>query len=459
VNWARDLVWENIDMSYKTSVAYQFARYADRLDYDKLPPEVVHQAKRCLLDALGCAIGGYDAPGRPICEAAVQDLGGPAEAIVFGSGLRTSVSGATLVNSFLVRFLDANDMGGGGHGSDAIAAILAVSEREKANGREMLTSLVVSYELGARVEESLGGGAKGWTIDLRAGLIMPAALGKLLGLTETQIANAIGICACGSLPLGVADPHKDEHTMRKNLRFGWVSYDAIMACLLAKRGFTGPLLVVEGDHGWQEVILQGAMDLKVLTTFTGWRILRTRFKALSSAGVFHGTVFSTIAIVTEQDLSPDDIAEVRITCRHQDQPISVKMFPRNAESADHTPYYVNAVAIRDRALGADQFRVENFSDPTILELEEKIVVTTDPSMAMHEGKSEILTKDGRKFSHHTLTIPGSLENPLSDTDLEEKFREMAGKYLPELRIRHLLDTIWNVQDLDDVGTLTKLMIF
>ncbi len=121
-----DLTWQNLDLVYRSSIAYQFARYALTLNYESLPQDVVHQAKRCLLDALGCAIGAYHAPGRPICEALVKELGGPEEATVFGSGLRTSAPNATLVNSLLVRFLDYNDIGGGCHNSDAIPAILAV---------------------------------------------------------------------------------------------------------------------------------------------------------------------------------------------------------------------------------------------------------------------------------------------------------------------------------------------
>src|SRR3990170_1868219 len=130
MTFQRDLAWQYIDLTYRASVAHQFARYALALNYSMLPQDVVHQAKRCLLDALGCAIGAWDAPGRPICEAIVNELGGVEEATVFGSGYRTSAQNATLINCFLVRFLDYNDLGGGGHNSDAIPSILAISERE-----------------------------------------------------------------------------------------------------------------------------------------------------------------------------------------------------------------------------------------------------------------------------------------------------------------------------------------
>src|SRR3990172_3717022 len=192
MTFQRDLAWENLDLVYRASVAGQLARYALRLNYALLPEDVIHQAKRCLLDALGCALGAYDAPGRPICEAVARDLGGPEEATVFGSGWRTSAQHATLVNCFLVRFLDYNDVGGGGHNSDSIPSLLAIAEREKASGRDFLTSLVISYEIGDRFKESAAGFSfkeKGWCPDIRGGLNMPPALGRLLGLTVEQIAH------------------------------------------------------------------------------------------------------------------------------------------------------------------------------------------------------------------------------------------------------------------------------
>ena len=246
---SRDLTMENLDLVYRSSIAHQYARYALAIKYEMFPEEVIHAAKRCLLDTLGCAIGAYDAPGYPMVEEMAQELGGKEEATVFGTGLRTTATNATLVNSFLVRFLDYNDMGGGGHNSDTIPSILAVAEREKANGRDLLTSIVLSYELGARFSDAPGGhtsyDSKGYTIDIRGGVTLPPPLGKLMGLDETQIANAIGICASHSLPLGILDTNREENFHAKNLRVGFVARDAIESCLLAKKGFTGPVRVVE----------------------------------------------------------------------------------------------------------------------------------------------------------------------------------------------------------------------
>ena len=98
----RDLAWEYLNQVNHASLSYHLARYALGLDFVSLPSAVIHQAKRSLLDTLGCAIGAYDAPGRPMCENVAKQLGGPEEATIFGSGLRTSASNAFTIGSSIL---------------------------------------------------------------------------------------------------------------------------------------------------------------------------------------------------------------------------------------------------------------------------------------------------------------------------------------------------------------------
>lgn len=467
MTFTRDLAWQSIDLSYRSSIAHQLARYGLTLKYDLLPREVVHEAKRCLLDALGCAIGGWVAPARPMCETVVKQLGGIEEATVFGSGLRTNAHNAALVNSLMVRFLDYNDLGGGGHNSDAISSLLAVSEREKSGGRDFLSALVISYEIGARFRESVMGPSlaeRGWTIDIRGGLNMPPALGKLMGLNEEQIANAIGICTSRGLPMEILDAHKEENTNAKNLRFGFVAMHAILSCMLAKQGFTGPVRVIEGDSGVRQVLLKGDLDLDHLVDFSGWRILRTAHKALCANATSHGQIYATLAVVKEHDLKPEDIEAVRIKvgpreARHTTY--AAKKYPRNAETADHSSFYANAIAIKERAFGPDSIEPHKFTDPVVLDLIERITVEADPKIPDYgyQATTEIITKDGRRFQHHIDTPHGLLDDPLTDKEIEDKFREMASEYMDEGRIRKIFDTVWNVEKLDNMGKLTPLMVF
>ncbi len=462
---AQQSTWHDLDQQYRASVAYAFARYALALRFEDLPDDVVHHARRSLLDGLGCAIGGYVAPGRTACEAVARTLGGPAEATVFGSGFRTGVASATLVNCFMMRFLEYNDVGGGNHNEEAIPSLFAVCERDGLSGRDLITALVLSYELGARVVTAAPGGPSaydkhGWSTDARGGLSMPPAIGKLMGLTEEQIAHATAICAGRGVPLGILDADKEENSMAKNLRFGQITRDALVACMLAKEGLTGPLRVVEGDGGYRDGILRGDLDLAALTNFDGWKIRDTRYKRLCANGSTQGYLHATINLVTEHDLKPSDIASVKIgaSAREARHTTAIaKKYPRNAETADHSAFYATAFAIKERHFGPDSSDPRHFSDPVILELIEKIDVRHDPELPARGrgGISEITTTDGRIFRMYC----DALVDYLSDKELEDKFRGMAQKYLTASQIEHAFEVIWTIEKATDMREVAKLMSF
>ncbi|MFH0846964.1 MAG: MmgE/PrpD family protein [Chloroflexota bacterium] len=464
MSYQRDLAWEYLEQVNKSSISYQLARYGLALDYSHLPPNVLRAAKRSLLDTLGCAIGAYDAPGRPMLETAMRRLGGTEEATVFGSGLRTSAANATLVNCFLVRFLDFNDLGGGGHNSDAIPGILAVAEREKASGKDVLTAIVASYELGARFTAASGiqGGQGGWNFDLRGGLTMPPVLGKMMGMSEEQIANAIGITTCHCLPLGILDTNLEENTMSKNLRFGFVAHDAIIACLMAKEGFTGPVRIVEGENGLNSAVLGGVFDREKMLDFSGWRILNTRHKLLCLNISTIGHVAATLAIVNEHKLKPEDIASVRIKATlHESHHTTVlsKKYPRNAETADHSAFYANAIAIKEGRVSPDIFEPEKFTDPVVLDLIEKITVEHDPTLTGFGGASVITTRDGRTFEKRIDTPHGLGNDPFTDKEIEDKFSKMAFRYMGGKQVKQIIATVWSLEKLNSISRLTKLMVF
>ncbi|HWA19576.1 MAG TPA: MmgE/PrpD family protein [Devosia sp.] len=467
MSFLRSLAHKEMESRERTSVAYRYGEYALGLKFDELPSDAVHMAKRVLLDAMGCALGALEAPGYPIIRDFAREFGGPAEATLIGTGEKTSAFNATLVNSFLVRFLDFNDIGGGCHNTDAISNLLAVAERQKSNGEEFLTALVASYELGIRFDIGRPGG-RGWTRDLRASVSVPPAIGRLLGLDELQIANAIGVLASGTLPLGVLDVAGEERVMRKNLRFGWTAAYGIVACLLAKKNFTGPVRVIEGEEGIAEVLFGGNYDFEAATDFRGFGIVNTRFKSLAACAALQGAIHATLAVVRENDIKPEDVAQVYIKIGSKNflRPTIYSKYPRNAETADHSFYYTNAYAIAHREMGPESAKETHFGDPTILDLMEKIHLSHDPKIppykksgALHfseqgrDGKTEIILKDGRSFSKHVVTPHGFGNDPLTDRELEEKFAGMASRYMSFKQIQKIFDTIWSADKLEDMGQL------
>lgn len=481
----RELAWQQIELEERTSIARQVARYALSLDPATLPENVLHQVRRCVLDAVGCAIGAYDAPGRTILLSALSEFGKGDEATVLCTGERTTVLQASLINSFLVRFLDYNDMGGGGHNSDAIPSLLAVAERERQSGAAFATAVVASYEIGGRFRDAVSNlprseectvplhqparaspgqvafsslEEKGWGSDLRGGLNQPPAIGRLMGLGETQIAHAIGLCLSHAVPLGVLDGHREECTMAKNIRFGWVAHDAIIACTLARHGFTGPLRVVEADQGLGCAVARGEIDLSRLVDFSGWRILDVRFKAFPANGPTASHISATLGLVLEHDLHPDDIESVTIRCSMRESLHTTappKKYPRNAESADHSLHYANAHAIKERRFGPESIEPARFTDPTILELTERIFVEGDPGLTQYEAVSRIVTRDGRVLERKVDAPRGLGPVGLTDAELEAKFSEMVAPRMSTGAMNRLIDLCWNVDRLSDLGELAR----
>ncbi|MFC1988928.1 hypothetical protein ACFLVJ_03765 [Chloroflexota bacterium] len=220
--------------------------------------------------------------------------------------------------------------------------------------------------------------------------------------------------------------------------------------------------IIESEKGLREIIFQGGLEIGQLLDFSGWRILGARHKTFCVNGHTHANAYSTLGVVTEHDLKPNDIAEVHVKVTPREllhTTTAAKKYPRNAESADHSTYYVTATIIKDRDFGPEAFEPSKFTDPVILDLIEKTTVEADSSLSGYQAITEIKTKDGRCFQKHVKAVHGLNEDPLTDEELETKFRNMAIKYMSENQIKEIFDTIWNLDKLDNIEELTKLMVF
>jgi len=186
------------------------------------------------------------------------------------------------------------------------------------------------------------------------------------------------------------------------------------------------------------------------------------FKGLAANASTHGHVYATLGVVKEHGIRPEDVAAVHVKCsvrvaRHTTTP--AKKYPRTAENADHSAYYATAHAIKYGGFGPDSIDPARFTDPVILDLIEKTTVEADPTLGKSQGISEIITKDGRSFQKRIEVPRGLGSDPFSDQELEDKFVEMAAKHMRKDHVRKLVDACWNVEKIDDIGKLAKLMVF
>lgn len=463
----RDISLARLDESYKNSIAYQYGLFAEKFTYDMLPEKVAQFAKTILLDSIGVMIGALDCEGFAHLSRSIETWGGVKEATVLGTGMKTSAGNAALANIFLVHALGYNDLGGGGgHNSDTMPAILAVAERENASGKDFLTAMILSYELGGRFTDAVGGifgyAPKGFPFDIRGGISIPPCLGQLLHMDAWQIANAIGICASHSIPLGILDTNNEENFHAKNLRMGFVGRDAIEACILAKNGFTGPIRVVEGDHGYSTTLLSG-IDLEKAVDWSGWRIFGARFKNLCADSTTMGMVQTTIKLVTEHDIKPEDVEHVLIQSGRRafgHTSAQCKKYPRNVETCDHSAFYANAVAIKDRKYTINAMDPKNWDDPIVLDLIDKI--EAKPTDLIDESGSggivDIWTTDGGHYHGMCEEAYGMGVTELTYEEIEAKFREMVELRFSKEHTDRLIETIMNVDKLESIRELIDMTI-
>ncbi len=459
------------------TVAQELAKYAASMRFEDLPSDVVHQTKRVVIDTLGCAIGGYASEATRAIEAAIRELRHPREATVFGSGLKTSCLNASFINGAMVRYLDFNDTAfilqgetyrTGYHPSEIIPAVLALAERQHLSGKDAITAIVMGYDLSlAFLEGVVGAGMekKGWNGDTRGAYIMPLVVGKILGLDETQMENAVGISASCHAVLGILDTPAEEYTMTKNIRFPTMAYSGIWSALLAQKGFTGPTSIIEGHDGFIQVIMDGDYDPSRLAHLNGkFAIRETCFKSIIADFSSHGHLTATLTLAREHDIKPEDVAEIRITtskrcAEHTGDP--VKKYPKNKETADHSSYYLTAIAILERQIGPDQFTTEKFQDPRVLALIDKVILRGDPDLdkARPAGISEIVTKQGKTYQCRVNHPRGHARNPMTDEEIVEKFNRIASKHMSQKQRKQVIDIVFDLDKVEDIAKLNKTMVF
>lgn len=207
------------------------------------------------------------------------------------------------------------------------------------------------------------------------------------------------------------------------------------------------------------------MDLeKLRQPRKDWTILNTWIKNFAAEGRIHGHIEATLTLVKEHNIKPEDVAEVRIKStsrvyQRMGNP-ATRRYPKTKETADHSSYYTTAIAILDRAMGPEQFSDEKLQDPRVRALVDKVVVEADPELDKFSapGIVEIITNSGQRYRCEVLQPKGHPVNPMTDADVEEKFRSMAGKFMGEQQMKQIVDTLYNLEKLDDIGTLVKLLV-
>jgi len=438
-------------------VTRTLARYLVNARYEDLPAPVRHEAARALLNFLACTIGSARHETIERALAAVRPFSGPPQATVLGRSDRLDILHAALLNGISAHVLDFDDTHARAIHPSApvLPALLAYAEWRPMSGQ----NLIHAFVLGVEAEERIGLSvfpehyAIGWHITGSAGIFgAAAASGRLLGLNERQMCWALGTAATQAAGL-----REMFGTMCKSLHPGRAAQNGLMSALLAANDFTSSEQAVEAPRGFGHVT-STRFDPKVITEDLGKRyeILLNMYKPYACGLVVHAAIDGCIELAREHRLAPEQIARVDLTVSPLVHELTAKRRPQSGLEGKFSVFHAAAVGIIHGAAGEAQFSDEAVRDPQVVALRDRVFATEDSSIGRTEAKVSITLRDGRRLDRHVAHALGTLERPMSDADLEAKFRGLVEGVLPEAQIRKLIDACWGLESLKDAGDIARL---
>jgi 2-methylcitrate dehydratase PrpD len=436
-------------------VTRTLARYVLSVRYDHLPEAVRKEARRTLLNWVGCAVGGSRHETVDVAIAALAPFSGPAQATVLGRRERLDVLHASLMNGISSHVFDFDDT----HlktvihpAGPVVSALLALAEHRPMSGRDFLTSMVVGIEAECRIGNAVYPAHydRGWHITGTAGVFgAAAACGRSLGLTDQQMVWALGLAA--TQPVGLREMFG---TMTKSFHPGRAAQNGLTAAVLASRGFTSTELALEGKSGWANV-LSTSRNYAEITGNLGrqYEISLNTYKAFACGIVIHPTIDACIQLRDEHRLTADVIERIDLRVHPLVLELTGKKAPTTGLESKFSVYFAAALAIVVGSAGVRDFSDANAMNPTIVRLRDRVTASVDSTLKEEQVRATIVLKDGRRLERFIEHAVGSVERPMSDADLEAKFLGLADGVLPESQSRRLIARCWEVEALPSAAEL------
>jgi 2-methylcitrate dehydratase len=419
-----------------STVATRLARYACEFREQRLPEEIIKLVRQRFIDSLACILGAYgaDPVKAALCYAAANTA---QSSSVFGTRLRTTAEIAAFTNGLMVRFLDYNDGYMGlepGHPSDNIPACLALAQAENATGAELVSAIVLAYEIQMRLQDAASLNKRGWDHVNYINVAMAAAASNLMKLDVVQTEQAINIALSGHLAM--RQVRSGSLSDWKGCSAANAARNAIFAAQLARHGMTGPSPVFEGEMGFFKQV-SGRFELDVDHFGTpdngDYAIRRSLTKTFPTNGELHTAVWAALDIRKRID-GVEDIAAISIETSEFNRRVLAdtpeKWLPRTRETADHSLPYNVARALLDGDITVGSYAADKIADPAAIALMGKVSVVEDPALTrlfpQHlANRVRVTLVSGEQVVSEMITGPGSVETPMTDSDFERKFRRMA----------------------------------
>ena len=434
------------------------ARFILNTPAEAIPAPILHEGKRCIINYMAVALYASADPSMAILTGLFEEEGGAAIASLIGAGTRTNLQNAALANGYLAHLEDYDDT----HfptvihpSAPTIPAAFAVAEREGATGLDVLAATVLGIEACCRVGLSVYPNHynAGWHITGTCGVFgAVGAAGRLLGLDESQMTQALGIA--GTQAAGVREVFG---SMSKPFHAGRSAQSGVLAGLLARRGFTSTREILEGRRGFAAV-LSTASDMEQITDALGerWELPNNGLKPYSCGVVSHPLIDAMITLRNTHGVAADDVESVSARVHPLVLELMDRPNPRVGLEGKFSHQHSMAVGLIDGGAFPEQYTDERVLDPAVAALRDKIRATVDASVAEDAAEVTVTLRDGRSITESVAHATGAPENPMTDAQLEQKFRTLAHRVLSQSQADELLAALWALDTADDVTGVMAL---
>jgi 2-methylcitrate dehydratase len=463
-------------------LARRLAEYAHSLKFEDLGPETVLEAKKRIIDALGCAIGAFDEPPIAMARNGARRLVPKGTSTLLGTSRTSSPDMATFVNGLMIRYFDFNDTylsKEPAHPSDNLGQCLSVADSEHSTGKELILALVLGYEIQCRLCDAADIRHRGWD-HVCYGLVSAAlSSGKLMRLTIEELEQAVNIALNGHIAM--RQVRAGELSMWKGASFSNAARNGVFAATMAREGMEGPSPIFEGEMGFFKQV-SGPFDLDV-NGFGGavnrkdheqeggrkrgnFKLVETYIKFYPAEYHSQSAVAAALQI-REEIPDPSRIASVLIETHEAGYTIlgkdPEKWEPKTKETADHSLPYIVGMAILNGKIDNSTYSDPNIHDPLNLAFLKRITVREDKKLTElypQQGIANRVTAkldSGRTISREVVTPKGHPKNPMSNSEIEAKFARLTSRYIPSSRAEPVLKELRQLEKVKDISGLMPLL--
>ncbi|HEY8934191.1 MAG TPA: MmgE/PrpD family protein [Cyclobacteriaceae bacterium] len=457
----------------------QIARFANRVQYEHIGHSNVEQLKKHLLDSLGSL--AYSVTNESVHKLMLQirnlGEGGECQVPVLG---KIAFDRAAQLFTALIRYPDFMDNFLGKeatcHPSDNIGSLLAASQLTSTSGKDFITAMALSYQLQCRLALEIPVMKEGIDHTLLLSYSIVAGVSRILQLSEKQLAHALGIVGCSMSPMV---------TSRAAYTYEWKGFAssmdamaAIQAVALSQQGMTGPVQLFEGPKGFEDIF---GMKLDYDWSLERFDLIRKCILKSYNAEVHtQPAVEAALEIRRDHKISPADIDRVIVTTFLTAFHITGsgaygdRRDVETKEQADHSLFYIVAVALLDGELYPEQFTNERIRRDDVQQLLRKVEVHT--SFPLHKpvavaamldvntlaypdkviANVEVILTDGQKFTANKIDFAGFHTRPLSWDDVIKKFKRLSAGYLSPDEQTEMIDVVQNFESYD-AATLIRCL--